>query len=75
MHRSKNMIALRAPSGNNTTIQVFDLDSKAKVKQCEVKETVRFWRWIDEDTLGIVGKTGVYHTKITDQNPPNKIFD
>ena len=75
MHRSKNIIALRAPSGNNTTIQVFDLDTKAKVKQCEIKETVRFWRWIDEDTLGVVGKTGVYHTNINDQNPPNKIFD
>ena len=74
MHRTRNVIALRAPQNNTTTIQVFDLDSKSKLKQCVVNEQVRFWRWIDEDTLGIVGKTDVYHTNINDSNAPQKIF-
>lgn len=75
MHRTKNIIALRADQGSSTVVQVFDLDTRAKVKQAEIKEPVVFWRWIDEDTLGIVGKSGVYHTNITDQAAPAKIFD
>ena len=75
MHRTKNIIALRATSGANTIIQVFNLDTKAKVKQCEVPEAIRFWRWIEDDTLGIVGKTNVYHTNINDATAPEKIFE
>lgn len=75
MHRSKNVIALRADQGNSTVVQVFNLDTKAKMKQAEIKEPVVFWRWIDEDTLGIIGKTGVYHTNINDSAAPTKIFD
>ena len=86
MHRSKNIIALRATQGTKTVIQVssrqsltkiqvFNLDTKAKVKQCEVNETVRFWKWIDEDVLGIVGKKNVYHTDINNQDAPALIFE
>jgi hypothetical protein len=32
MHRSQNIIALRASQGQKTVIQVFNLDTKAKVK-------------------------------------------
>ena len=56
-------------------IQVFNLETKEKVKVCEVPETVRFWKWISEDSLGIVGKSGVYHTDITNTDTPNKVFD
>lgn len=75
MHRSKNIIALRATQGNKTVIQVFNLDTKQKLKHTEVDETVRYWRWIGEDTLGIVGKSGVYHTDINNTNAPTKVFD
>lgn len=75
MHRSKNVIALRATQGDKTVIQVFNLDSKAKIKTCEVPETIRFWRWIGEDELGIVGKTNVYHTNINNESPPTKVFE
>lgn len=66
---------MRATQGTKTVIQVFNLDTKAKVKQCEVNETVRFWKWIEEDTLGIVGQTGVYHTNINSTEAPSKIFE
>jgi len=75
MHRSKNVIALRATQGEKTMVQVFNLDTKARIKQCEVPETVRFWRWIDEDVLGIVGKTNVYHTDVNNADAPAKIFE
>ena len=38
MHRSKNIIALRATQGTKTVIQVFNLDTKGKLKTCEVNE-------------------------------------
>lgn len=75
MHKSKNIIALRATQGTKTVIQVFNLDTKAKVKQCEVSETVRYWKWIEEDVLGIVGQTNVYHTNINTTEAPQKIFE
>lgn len=49
--------------------------TKAKVKQCEVNEPIRFWRWIGEDTLGIVCKQNVYHTNINDTAAPERIFE
>ena len=54
---------------------MFNLDTKAKVKHCEVPEAIRFWKWIGEDELGIVGKTNVYHTNINNGTPPTKIFE
>lgn len=51
------------------------MDTKAKVKQCEVNEPIRFWRWIGEDQLGIVCKQNVYHTNINDTAAPEKIFE
>jgi len=56
-------------------MQAFDLDTKAKFKETHLTEAIRFWRWIDEDTLGIVGKTNVYHTRITDAAAPEKVFE
>jgi len=75
MHRSKNIIALRANQGTKTVLQVYNLDTKAKLKHTEVNEQVRFWRWIGEDTLGIVGKSNVYHTDINDSKAPEKVFE
>jgi len=75
MHRSENIIALRATQGTKTVIQVFNLDSKAKVKQFDVNENVRYWKWISESKLAIVGKTSVYHCDIKDEAAPTKVFD
>lgn len=90
MHRSKNIIALRATQGTKTVIQVsepiiiflfnfwiqvFNLDTKAKLKQCEVTESIRFWCWIGEDELGIVGKTNVFHTNINNTDAPARVFE
>ena len=51
------------------------MDNKQKLKHTEVDEPVRFWKWIGEDSLGIVGKTNVYHTDITNTNAPSKVFE
>ena len=75
MHRERNVIAVRAAQGENTFIQVFDLGSRAKVRQCEIPETVTFWKWVDKDTLGVVGAKKVYHIDINSQNPAKVMFE
>lgn len=54
---------------------MFNLDTKQKLKHCEVDEPVRFWKWISEDELGIVGKSNVYHTNINNTTAPTKVFE
>jgi clathrin heavy chain len=74
MHWSKKIIALKA---KQRTIQIFDLDAKAKLKATEMKENIDFWKWINESTLGIVTDTSVYHWNIFDASQPEpvKVFD
>lgn len=45
------------------------------MKQFDVNENVRYWRWISESKLAIIGKTSVYHCDIKDEAAPEKIFD
>ena len=60
----------------NKTLQIFNIDTKQKVKAHESNENVVFWRWISESAIGIVTDTSVYHWIITDAtSPPQKIFD
>lgn len=40
-----------------------------------MNENVRFWRWISETKLAIVGKVSVFHCDINDQAAPTKVFD
>ena len=75
MHRTKNIIAVRAPQGENTIIQVFDLDTKQKLKQAEVPEAVVFWKYITLTKIACVAKNAVYHIDITNQEAPARIFE
>lgn len=65
MHREKNIIAVRAAQGEQTVIQVFDMDATQKLKNVTVPDVVVFWRWITADKLALVGKVAVYHMEIT----------
>ncbi|KAL7629469.1 Clathrin heavy chain [Parahypoxylon ruwenzoriense] len=73
MHWSKQIIALRAQS---RTLQIFDLDKKAKLKSATMNEDVVFWKWISESTLGLVTDTAVFHWDIFDnaQLAPVEVF-
>ncbi len=46
MHFTRQIIALRAQS---RTLQIFDLDQRAKLKSATMNEDVVFWKWISED--------------------------
>ncbi|KAF3056441.1 putative clathrin heavy chain [Daldinia childiae] len=73
MHWSKQIIALRAQS---RTLQIFDLEKKAKLKSATMNEDVVFWKWVSESTLGLVTETSVFHWDIYDntQAAPVEVF-
>ena len=73
MHWTKQVIALRA---QQKTLQIFDLEKKAKLKSATMNEDVVFWKWISETTLGLVTETAVYHWDIFDSSQafPVEVF-
>ncbi|KAI1444472.1 clathrin heavy chain [Annulohypoxylon stygium] len=73
MHWTKQIIALRAQS---RTLQIFDLEKKAKLKSATMNEDVVFWKWVSESTLGLVTETSVFHWDIYDssQVAPVEVF-
>lgn len=59
----KKVIALKAttPGVAGDTLQVFNLDTKQKLKAYQMPETVEFWKWITPTSLGLVTAGSVYH--------------
>lgn len=74
MHWTREIIALKA---NERTLQVFDLGEKKKLQSATMSQSVVFWKWISETTLGLITDTSVYHWDVIDPNPtsPVKVFD
>ena len=73
MHWTRQIIALRA---QGRTLQIFDLDNKAKLKAHTMNEDVAYWKWISESTLGLVTETAVFHWDVFDPNQaaPVEVF-
>lgn len=45
-------------------MQVFNLDTKAKLKAHQMAENIEFWRWIGTSQLALVSANSVYHWSI-----------
>ena len=77
MHPTQNIMALRANNGQNgVIIQVFNLDTKSKLKDIVLNHDVTYWTWLDERTIGLVSSTSVYTLLISEMNSPaKKLFD
>ncbi|KAI0044509.1 clathrin heavy chain 1 [Auriscalpium vulgare] len=72
MHPTQKILALKA----GRTLQVFNIETKQKVKSHESPENIIFWKWISETALALVTDNTVYHWSITDAtSPPQKVFD
>lgn len=72
MHPSRKILALKA----QRTLQVFNIETKQKVKSHTNNEDVVFWKWVSESTIGMVTETAVFHWTINDAtSPPQKVFD
>lgn len=63
MHPSQMVIALRA---NDTTVQIFNLETKERLKSHTMSEKIVFWKWLNETTLGVVTDSKVYTWNIFD---------
>ncbi len=74
MHWNKLVIALKA---QQRTLQIFDLELKQKLKSAAMGEDVLYWKWISENTIGMVTHTAVFHWRIFDDSEvmPQKVFE
>jgi Clathrin-H-link/Clathrin, heavy-chain linker len=71
MNPVTSVLAMRS----GVTLQVFNLDTKAKVKSHTTHKPLVFWKWTSVANLALVTATAVYHWSMEDANPPVKVFD
>lgn len=57
------------------TLQIFNLELRAKMKSYSAPEPIVFWRWTSPNSIALVTATSVFHWPIEGETPPKKIFD
>ena len=74
MHPKEFVISLRA---NGTTLQIFNLGSKQRLKAFTMDQPVIFWKWLDDTYLGLVTQSSIYYWNVFDgtNNGPTKLTD
>jgi clathrin heavy chain len=77
MNPDSKVIALKAKvagvDGDN--LQIFNLDTKTKLKSVQFAQGVVFWKWVSPTRLGLVTATAVYHWDMAGAGDPVKAFD
>ncbi|QSL65563.1 hypothetical protein MERGE_002876 [Pneumocystis wakefieldiae] len=71
LHPTQNIIALRAEK----QLQIFHLELKTKLKAHVMEEEVQFWTWANEQMIGLVTKSSVYHWPLQPDAQPVKAFE
>lgn len=66
LHPSQFVISLRA---NGTTLQIFNLETKEKLKSYNLDEPVIYWKWLNDQFLGLVTASSVYIWNVFDGQP------
>ncbi len=66
LHPSQFIISLRA---NGTTLQIFNLQTKEKLKSFNTDEPVIFWKWLNDEQLGLVTASSIYTWNVFDGQP------
>ena len=63
MNPAAKVIALKATVAGTTQdhLQIFNIDTKSKMKSHQMPESVVYRRWISPSLMGIVTNTAVYH--------------
>lgn len=74
MHPSQFVISLRA---NGTTVQIFNLGTKQRLKSFTMSQPVVFWRWLTPEVLGLVTEESLYTWQVFDgtNDGPVKLTD
>jgi clathrin heavy chain len=52
-----------------------NMAKKEKIKNIEFAEVILFWTWVNNDILGLVTATAIYHINITTQDSYTKVCD
>ncbi|CEF64357.1 Clathrin heavy chain [Strongyloides ratti] len=71
MNPEKKVLALKC----GKTLQIFDMENKAKLKTYQAPDEVIYWKWISPNTIGMVTETTVYHWSLEGTANPVKMFD
>ncbi|CAJ0571334.1 unnamed protein product, partial [Mesorhabditis spiculigera] len=71
MNPNRPIMALKA----GTTLQLFNIESKARVKNHTMPEEVSYWKWVNEETIALVTATSVYHWSLEGEGTPMKVFE
>lgn len=71
MNPISNVIALRS----GTTVQIFNLDAKQKLKSYTMPDPVVYWKWASDKILAMVTASAVFHWELEGSSDPAKIFD
>ena len=71
MNPNQNILALRS----GTTLQIFNLDTKSKLKSHNMPEGIVFWKWTSPANLAMVTATSVWHWALDGTSAPVKVFD
>ena len=72
MNPVSKVIALKATvaGASGDSLQIFNLEQKAKIKSFQITQPVVFWKWITNTKLGLVTATTVYHWDMNVSCPP-----
>lgn len=71
MNPASKVLALRAQK----TMQIFNIDQKAKIKSYTMPEDIVLWKWINKDTIALITETAIYHWSLQDDAAPVKMFE
>ena len=73
MHPTSQILALKA----GRQLQIFNTEMKARIKSHTMNDDIIFWKWINNDMLGLVSESCVYHWQLEggDAASPVKVFD
>ena len=75
MNPVAKVLALSAKMGTKTTLQIFNMEMKSKMKAHEFPDEVSLWKWVDSKTIAIVTQNSVYHWSMEGDSAPEKMFD
>lgn len=71
MNPDVNVLALRS----GTTVQIYNLDTKQKLKSHTLASVPRFWKWASPKVIAFVTDTNVMHWNYETEDAPSPVFD
>ncbi|CCK68510.1 clathrin heavy chain KNAG_0B00620 [Huiozyma naganishii CBS 8797] len=69
MHPTQKVICVRA---NGTIVQIFNLETKTKLKSFTLDEPAIFWKWVSDDVLVFVTARAILTCSVFDGNVNSK---